>query len=204
MIGQEQPPEYHPEGDVFEHTVLMLNLMSNPMRELAYTVLLHDVGKPDTAFQAEDRLRFHGHDKKSAEMAEDILRRLKLPSKEIKRIIIAIAGHMRFKDVPKMNKSTLRKLMGAETFDLELELHRVDCEGSHGLLDNYDFLLKKAEEMANEPVLPESWVTGRDLIDLGVPPGPQIGTLLKLAYDAQLEGRFEKRNDLLDWLKKQL
>jgi len=204
MIGQEQPPEYHPEGDVFEHTVLMLNLMSNPMRELAYTVLLHDVGKPDTAFQAEDRLRFHGHDKKSAEMAEDILRRLKLPTKEIKRIIIAIAGHMRFKDVPKMNKSTLRKLMGAETFDLELELHRVDCEGSHGLLDNYDFLRKKAEEMANEPVLPESWVTGRDLIDLGVPPGPQIGTLLKLAYDAQLEGRFEKRNDLLDWLKKQL
>ncbi len=204
MIGQEQPPEYHPEGDVFEHTVLMLNLMKNPTRELAYTVLLHDVGKPDTAFQAEDRLRFHGHDRKSAEMAKEILKRLKLPTKEMKQILIAIKGHMRFKDVPKMNKSTLRKLMGAETFDLELELHRVDCEGSHGLLDNYDFLLEKAEEMANEPVLPERWVSGKDLIDLGVPPGPRIGELLKQAYDAQLEGRFESREKLLDWIRTQL
>jgi len=204
MIGQEQPPEYHPEGDVFEHTVLMLNLMNNPDRPLAYTVLLHDIGKPDTAFQAEDRLRFHGHDKKSADMAEEILRRLKLPTKEIKQIVKAIAGHMRFKDVPKMNKSTLRKLMGADTFDLELELHRVDCEGSHGLLDNYDFLLQKADELANEPVLPERWISGKDLCDLGVEPGPRIGELLKLAYDAQLEGRFEDRETPLDWLKTQL
>jgi len=204
MIGQEQPPEYHPEGDLFEHTALMLNLMKNPTRELVYTVLLHDVGKPDTAFQAEDRLRFHGHDRKSAKMAEVILRRLKLPTKEMKRIIIAIAGHMRFKDVPKMNKSTLRKLMGADTFDLELELHRVDCEGSHGLLDNYHFLIKKAEEMENEPVLPDHWITGRDLIELGVEPGPEIGRLLKLAYDAQLEGHFETRETLLGWLREQL
>jgi len=204
MIGQEQPPEFHPEGDVFEHTVLMLNLMLNPTRPLAYTVLLHDIGKPDTAFQAEDRLRFHGHDVKGAEMAEEILRRLRLPVKEIKQIVKAIGGHMRFKDVMKMKHSTLRKLMGADTFDLELELHRVDCEGSHGLLENYDFLLKKAEEMKNEPVLPERWVTGRDLRELGVEPGPRIGELLKLAYDAQLEGRFEKRETLLDWLKKQL
>ena len=204
MIGQEQPPEYHPEGDVFEHTILMLNLMNSPIGELAYTVLLHDVGKPDTAFMGEDRLRFHGHETKSAEMAEVILRRLKLPTKEIKRIVIAVAGHMRFKDVPKMNKSTLRKLMGADTFDLELELHRIDCEGSHGLLDNYVFLLKKAEELAKEPVLPENWITGRDLIALGVLPGPRIGELLKLAYDAQLESRFENRETLLDWLKKQL
>ena len=204
MIGQEQPPEFHPEGDVFEHTVLMLNLMQNPTRPLAYTVLLHDVGKPSTAFMGEDRLRFHGHETKSAEMAEEILRRLKLPVKEIKQIVTAVRGHMRFKDVMKMNRSTLRKLMGADTFDLEMELHRVDCEGSHGLLDNYDFLLKKVEEMKNEPVLPENWISGRDLIELGVPPGPRIGELLKLAYDAQLEGRFENRETLLDWLRKQL
>ncbi len=223
MIGQEQPPEFHPEGDVFEHTALMLNLMAGQAgkpaphveqafqpaspgfkKSLAYTVLLHDVGKPDTAFMGEDRLRFHGHETKSAEMAEEILKRLKLPTKEIKRIVIAVKGHMRFKDVQKMNKSTLRKLMGAETFDLELALHWLDCTGSHGLLDNYDFLLKKAEEMKNEPVLPERWISGRDLIELGVAPGPRIGTLLKLAYDAQLEGKFDTREKLFQWLEARL
>lgn len=203
MIGQEQPPQFHPEGDVFEHTVLMLNLMKNPTRALAYTVLLHDVGKPATAVLAEDRLRFHGHDRKSAGMAEEILRRLKLPVKEIRQIVTAIDGHMRFKDVQKMNKSTLRKLIGAETFDLDLELHRLDCAGSHGLLDNHQFLLEKLAEMKNEPILPERWVAGKDLKELDVLPGPRMGELIKLAYDAQLEGRFENRDDLLVWLKTQ-
>ncbi len=213
LIGQEQPPEFHPEGDVFEHTTFMLNLIDNPpstpapprkkprppgfKKALAYTALLHDIGKPDTAFMGEDRLRFHGHETKSAEMAKVILRRLKLPTKEIKAIVIAVKGHMRFKDVPKMNKSTLRKLLGAGTFELELALHWLDCTGSHGLLDNYNFLLKKEEELANEPALPERWISGRDLIELGVEPGPRIGELLKLAYDAQLENRFENRDTLL-------
>lgn len=204
MIGQEQPPEFHPEGDVFVHTCLMLNLMKNPTRALAYTVLLHDVGKPATAFMGEDRIRFHGHERKSAEMAEEILRRLKLPVKEIKQIVTAVDGHMRFKDVQKMNKSTLRKLMGAETFDLELELHRLDCEGSHRLLDNHQFLIGKADEMKNEPILPEKWITGKDLRELGVPPGPRMGDMLQLAYDAQLEGRFPDRATLLNWLKTQI
>jgi poly(A) polymerase len=137
-------------------------------------------------------------------MAEEILRRLKLPAKEIRQIVTAIAGHMRFKEVQNMNRSTLRKLMGAETFDLELELHRVDCEGSHGLLDNYQFLLEKLEEMKNEPVLPERWVTGKELRELGVLPGPPMGALLQKAYDAQLEGRFSGRAALLAWLKTQL
>jgi poly(A) polymerase len=204
MIGQEQPPQFHPEGDVFEHTILMLNLMENPSRALAYTALLHDVGKPDTAFMGEDRIRFHGHERKSAEMAEVILRRLKLPAKEIKQILIAVDGHMRFKDVQKMNKATLRKLMGAETFDLELELHRLDCSGSHRLLDNYDFLLAKADEMKNEPILPERWINGKELRELGIESGPRMGELLQRAYDAQLEGRFPDRDALLDWLKEQL
>lgn len=214
MIGQEQPEEFHPEGDVFEHTVLMLNLMNeqaslpakpaNFDKILAYSVLLHDVGKPDTAFMGEDRLRFHGHEGKSAQMAEEILRRLRLPNKEIQQIVEAVAGHMRFKDVRKMNKSTLRKLMGKETFDLELELHRVDCEGSHGLLDNHEFLLKKAEEMKNEPVLPDRWISGRDLIELGVPPGPRIGELLQKAYDAQLENKFSTRSGLIQWIQQHI
>ncbi len=204
MIGQEQPPQFHPEGDVFVHTCIMLNLMKNPARVLAYSVLLHDVGKPATAFMGEDRIRFHGHERKSAEMAGEILRRLKLPTKEIKQILIAIDGHMRFKDVQKMNKSTLRKLMGAETFDTELELHRVDCASSHGFLENHQFLQEKAEEMKNEPILPERWITGKDLQTLGVSSGPRMGELIQLAYDAQLEGRFPDRAALLVWLKTQI
>jgi poly(A) polymerase len=94
--------------------------------------------------------------------------------------------------------------MGGETFDLELELHRIDCSGSHGLLDNYYFLLEQAQEMKNEPILPERWITGKDLKDLGVSPGPQMGQLIQIAYDAQLENRFENRGALLDWLKTQL
>jgi len=184
----------------------VLSKKENPTLKkcLAYTVLLHDIGKPDTVFQAEDRLRFHGHDKKSAEMAEIILRRLKLPNKEIKTICIAIAGHMRFKDVQKMNRSTLRKLIGASTFDLELELHRIDCIGSHGLLDNYDFLLAKVEQMQSEPILPEHWISGKDLLEIGLKPGPEIGKLLQKAYDVQLADRFSNRNELLTWLQTQL
>ncbi len=204
MIGQEQPPEFHPEGDVFVHTCIMLNLMKNPTRALAYTVLLHDVGKPATAFMGADRLRFHGHERKSAEMAEEILRRLKLPVKEIRQIVTAVDGHMRFKDVQKMNKSTLRKLMGAETFDLELELHRLDCSGSHRMLDNYHFLLAKADEMKNEPLLPERWITGKDLHELGIASGPRMGDLIQLAYNAQLEGRFPDKAGLLSWIQTQL
>jgi len=186
-----------------EQTLLSVHPACTP-RVLAYTVLLHDVGKPATAFMGEDRIRFHGHERKSAEMAEEILRRLKLPSKEIKQIVTAVDGHMRFKDVQKMNKSTLRKLMGAETFDLELELHRLDCAGSHRKLDNHQFLLGKADEMKNEPILPEKWITGKELRELGVPPGPKMGDVLQLAYDAQLEGRFPDRAALLDWIKTQI
>ena len=204
MIGQKQPPKFHPEGDVFVHTCLMLNMMKNPDRVLAYTVLLHDVGKHNTAFMGEDRIRFHGHETVGARMAEKILRRIKLPTQEIKQIVIAIAGHMRFKDVQKMNKSTLRKLMGADTFDLEMKLHWMDCTGSHGMLDNYHFLLKKAEEMKNEPILPKHWITGKDLKELGIASGPRMGELIRLAYDAQLEGRFESQKELLAWLKTQL
>jgi len=201
MIGQQQPPQFHPEGDVFEHTALMLNLMNHPARTLAYAVLLHDIGKPATAFKGEDRLRFHGHERKSAEMAEEILRRLRLPAKEIRQIVKAIEGHMRFKDVQKMNRSTLRKLLGADTFDLELELHRIDCEGSHGILDNYHFLRDKLKELEHEPALPARWITGKDLSKIGVAPGPRMGELLKEAYDAQLEGRFADRGALLAWLR---
>ncbi|NLX25799.1 MAG: CCA tRNA nucleotidyltransferase [Lentisphaerae bacterium] len=215
MIGQEQPPQFHPEGDVFEHTVLMLNSMNGKgcdqitpysARELAYTVLLHDVGKPPTArmgtgSDGQLRIRFDGHAQVSAEMAEEILVRLKLPTKERKRIAEAIRGHMRFMDVQNMRKATLRRMIGAEIFDLELELHRLDCLGSHAMLDNYDFLHKTMEQMANEPVLPEPWINGRDLLQLGIKEGRLIGKILKEAYDAQMENRFANREELLDWIR---
>ncbi|MBN2161358.1 MAG: CCA tRNA nucleotidyltransferase [Pontiellaceae bacterium] len=213
MIGQEQPPQFHPEGDVFEHTVLMLNSMNEQVqtksyssRELAYSVLLHDVGKPRTArmgkgTDGQPRIRFDGHAQVSADMAESILTRLKLPTKERKRIVEAIRGHMRFMDVQQMRNATLRRMIGAEIFDLELELHRLDCLGSHAMLDNYDFLNKTMEQMANEPVLPEPWINGRDLLQIGLQEGRLIGKILKEAYDAQMENRFANREELLDWIR---
>ncbi len=214
MVGQEQPPQFHPEGDVFEHTVLMLNLMAENQqtqsvytaRELAYTVLLHDVGKPPTArigpgTDGLPRIRFDGHAAIGAEMAEAILVRLKFPNKEKKHIVEAIRGHMRFMDVQKMRTSKLRKMIGAETFDLEMELHRLDCLGSHAMLDNHEFLRTYMEEMANEPILPEPWLCGHDLIALGIKEGKLIGKILKEAYDGQMEGRFADRETLLEWVR---
>jgi len=215
MIGQEQPPQFHPEGDVFEHTVLMLNLMNHEpashasytARELAYTVLLHDVGKPPTArvgpgTDGTPRIRFDGHAEVSAEMTDIILARLKFPNRERKHIVEAIRGHMRFMDVQHMRESTLRRMIGAETFDLELELHRLDCMGSHEMLDNHDFLKQYIETMQNEPVLPDPWISGHDLLDLGIAEGRSIGKILKAAYDAQMEARFPHREALLEWIRR--
>ena len=175
-------------------------------RELAYTVLLHDVGKPPTAgigpgTDGKPRIRFDGHAVVSAEMAEVILTRLKFPNKERKNIVEAIRGHMRFMDVQKMRASKLRKMIGAETFALEMELHRLDCLGSHEMLDNYDFVHAYMEEMASEPILPEPWLRGHDLIDMGIREGKLIGQILKEAYDAQMEDRFASREEMLDWVR---
>jgi tRNA nucleotidyltransferase/poly(A) polymerase len=209
MIGQEQPPQFHPEGDVFEHTVLMLNAMTERSRELAYSVLLHDVGKPPTATigagtDGKPRIRFDGHAAVGATVSEAILRRLKLPKKEIEHIVAAIHGHMRFMDVQQMRTATLRKMVGAETFPLELELHRLDCLGSHAMLDNYDFLQAFKDKMASEPILPDPWINGRDCIQLGLSEGKAIGKLLKEAYEGQIENRFADREEALAWLKNQI
>ncbi len=215
MVGQAQPPQFHPEGDVFEHTCLMLDEMNRAPtetgaytpRELAYTILLHDVGKPATArlgpgTDGAERIRFDGHASVSAEMAEKILVRLKFPNTEKKRIIQAIAGHMRFMDVQRMKTSTLRKLIGAGTFELEMALHRLDCLGSHSMLDNYDFVRAAQEKMADEPVLPDPWINGHDLMALGIGEGRLIGRILKEAYDGQMDGRFADQAELLAWVRR--
>jgi len=214
MRGQEQPPQFHPEGDVWTHTIMMLNAMSVPATRntrlathgvwLAYAVLLHDVGKPATAVKAPDRIRFNRHAECGADMAAVILRRLRLPSADIKAISHIIGNHMRFMEVRRMRKSTLRRLVTADTFPDELELHRLDCEASHGDMQNYVFLNDFKKELKSEPVLPRPLINGDDIIALGVSPGPLVGQLKKTVFDAQLEGKFDGREAALQWLKNEL
>lgn len=209
LRGQEQPPQFHPEGDVFTHTVNMLNAMRRPDPELAYAVLLHDIGKPATAYRSREadgseRIRFDGHAHVGADLAEDILLRLKLPRRTIEVILHAVRHHMRFMDVRHMRRGKLRRLVGAPTFPLELELHRLDCLASHGALDNYEFLRRFVEELEQEPVLPPPWINGHDVMALGVAEGREVGRRLRQAYDAQLEGRYAGREELLSALREEL
>lgn len=198
MVGVEQPPEFHPEGDVFIHTRLMLDaLPPNPSLRLALSVLLHDVGKPPTAAlvtlpDGTPRWRFENHAAVGADMARAILERLRAPNALVDEVCAIIAGHMRLADAPRMRAPKLRRLLGAPTFGDELELHRLDCLSSHAILDIYDFLKAEKEKFASEPVLPPPLVTGRDLIALGHPPGPHFAKILQDAYDRQLEGLSDK------------
>ena len=204
LKGCEQPPQFHPEGDVFVHTRLMLSLLKDaPSIELVLSVLLHDIGKPATySFDEEaDRIRFNGHDKLGAEMSEQILRDLKFSNSIIEDVVQMVANHMTFKDVQKMRQSKLKRFMSRSTFNDEIELHRVDCLGSWGGLDNYDFLNKKMIEFANEPIIPQPLLTGKDLIELGWSPGPDLGQTLNSVQDLQLEGKLNSKDEALDWVK---
>jgi len=204
MQGVVQPPEFHPEGDVFEHTVTMLDLMRAPGLHLAYAALLHDVGKPATARLVEQRMRFNGHAVQGAGVARSVLERLRFSGSDIKTITHCIGNHMRFIDVRRMKESRLRRLVGSPSFPVELELHRLDCLASHGKLDNYEFLVDFRKKMAEEPVLPPPWVRGSDILGMGVPEGPRVGRWRRLAYDAQLEGRLGSRSELLAWVRTQI
>ena len=204
MKGQEQPPEFHPEGDVFEHTVRMLNLMGTRSLRLAFSALLHDVGKPGAAHRAPDRIRFDGHAELGAETARAILRRLRFSNDDTDAIVTCVANHMRFQDVPRMRAATLRRMVGAPTFPVELELHRLDCLASHGGLEHYEQARRFAEELASQPALPKPWVTGHDILGMGVAGGPDVGRWHRAAYEAQLDQRFENRDALLAWLAEEV
>lgn len=209
MHGQAQPPQFHPEGDVFTHTVLMLNALRLPPQyqaalRLAYAVLLHDIGKPPTAKLVGDRIRFNRHASQGASIAAALLRRLRLPSDDIKAIVYCVANHMRFMDVRKMRRAKLRQLVGAPTFPIELELHRLDCEASHGDLQNFEFLREFQQACLTEPILPEPLISGHDILALGIAHGPKIGYWKKLAYEAQLERHRPSREAILDWLKERM
>jgi poly(A) polymerase len=209
LADQEQPPDFHPEGDVLTHTTMMLDEMRHPTMTLAYAILFHDVGKPATAQRTRepdgtDRLRFNQHAPVGAEMTEAILNRLRLPKQHIRAIVHCVRNHMRFMEVPNMRDATLRRLIGALTFPVELELHRVDCLCSHGDLSNIDFLKDYIETLRHQPVLPERWIDGNDVLALDIPAGPAIGRWLAHAYEAQLNGQAEDREALLSWLKTEI
>jgi len=170
-ISCEQSPDYHPEGSVFNHICLMLEkLPADAHESLSWTVLMHDIAKPVTAERdaKTGAIHFYGHEKVGAEIAEKILQRLRFPKKQIDEIVTCVLHHMQFKDVKQMRKATLRRLLLRETFLLELELHKLDCLGSHGDLELYDFLVKQAEELKMKPAIRPPLLTGKDLIELGI------------------------------------
>ena len=175
-----QSEEFHPEGDVFEHTKLMLSRMAFPSIELAWSVLLHDVGKPVTKHIDESgRERFFCHDAKGADIAESILKRLKFPNSIKKNVSIAVKNHMRFANVCKMKTSKWKRIMGAATFSLELELHRLDCMCSNKIMDNFLFMIDKIIEVDGKTEIPPPLLTGNDLQRMKFLPGPVFGKILR-------------------------
>ena len=203
MKGVLQPEQFHPEGDVFVHTRLMLSLLPDIVSvPLVFAVLFHDVAKPVTSRVDEaGRIRFNEHDRIGAEMTEAIMRRLRFSGAEIEATVEMVRQHMVFKDAPKMRIAKLKRFMARPTFDEELELHRVDCQSSHRMLDNYEFLLRKREEFANEPIIPPPLVRGDDLIAFGLKPGPKFGEILEAVETRQLEGKLRTRDEALNWVK---
>lgn len=204
MKGVAQPQQFHPEGDVFQHTRLMLQFLPEKVSvPLVFAVLFHDVAKPVTATVDETgRIRFSGHDRLGAKMAAEIMRRLRFSGSETEATVEMVRQHMVFKDVPRMREAKLKRFMARPTFDDELELHRVDCQGSHRMLDNYEFLLRKREEFANEPIIPPPLVRGDDLIALGLKPGPKFGEILEAVETQQLERNLSTREEALEWVKR--
>lgn len=198
---QAQPSDKHPEGDVLAHTLRMLDLLPAPRsRELALAVLLHDIAKPATATVENGRLRFFNHAERGAELAGDILRRLRHAHDTVTRVCMCVRNHSRFSEVFNMRRATLRRWIGAPTFPLELELHRLDRLGGNGQLDHYRFLVEFVARLATTPALPPRLIGGRDVLALGIPPGPAVKEWLHRAYDAQLDGELTSRADALAWL----
>jgi poly(A) polymerase len=195
--GVEQPPEYHPEGDVWTHVMLMLERMRDPTPALALGVLLHDVGKPAT-FRIAERIRFDGHAEVGTAMAKDWLGRLRFSNEDVEQVTSLVANHMRFKDVQQMRLSTLKRFLRLPHFDQHLELHRLDCLSSNGRLDSYEFARAKLRELEREELQPEPLITGRDLIRAGYAPGQAFGEALSAVETGQLDGEIRTREEALN------
>lgn len=203
LQGCDQPPQFHPEGDVWVHTRIMLGMLApDAPEELVWAVLLHDIAKPATRTVDETgRIRFNGHDRVGAEMTEAILRRLRFPNDTIEPVTEMVRQHMNYIHVQHMRVAKLKRFMARPTFPLELELHRVDCASSNGLMDNYDFLREKMEEFSAAPLVPPRLVDGRDIMAMGIPAGPEVGRLLGEIETLQLEGVLCDREAALEWLR---
>lgn len=202
LQGVQQPPEFHPEGDVWVHTLMMLDGLRAPSSTLALGVLLHDVGKPPT-FSVRERIRFDNHVEVGAKMAEEICGGLRLSTHETERVVELVRHHLRFKDFPHMKRSTQLRFLRMEGFEEHLELHRLDCLASHGDLTNYEMARKLLEETPPEEIKPTPLIRGDDLIARGYTPGPIFKRMLQAVEDAQLEGRLHTRQDALRLIEEQ-
>jgi len=212
MKGVEQPPQYHPEGDVFVHTLLLLEKLGPDAsrsvsafvsKTLAWGALLHDVGKPPTFRIAPDRIRFDGHVEVGVKMAAEILRRLRFSNYETAQILALIENHMRFGDAQRMKQSTLKKFLRMPGFDEHLELHRIDCLSSHGQLDAYEYSRQQLQSMPPEAIRPKPLITGFDLIAVGYEPGPRFKEILTAIEDAQLEGRLTSPEEAMEYFRRE-
>ena len=201
MRGIEQPSEFHPEGDVFEHTRLALGLLRRPSAVLALATLLHDVGKPLT-YSVRDRIRFDGHVDAGVQKAGEICRRLRFSNADSDAILNLVRHHLRFMHVYEMKESTLRRFLCLPNFKNHLELHRVDCLSSHRQLDSYYFCRRKLREIQREPNKAPPLLRGQDLIDLGYPPGPLFKEILRQVEDLQLENTLGTREEAMDYVRK--
>jgi poly(A) polymerase len=204
MKGVQQPPEFHPEGDVFVHTLLALENLPHPCRAtLAWGTLLHDVGKPSTFRVAPDRIRFDNHVEVGVKIAEEICRRLRFSNDDTAQILALVDNHMRFGHVSRMKESTLKKFMRMPAFDEHMALHRADSLASHRNLTTYEFLQKKHAEIPPENMRPSPFVSGDDLIAAGHKPGPKFREILEAVEDAQLEGRVASRDEALAFVQRE-
>jgi poly(A) polymerase len=205
MKGVEQPPQFHPEGDVWKHTLLMLaELAPGGSATLGWGVLLHDVGKPPTFKPPSGpagRIRFDEHVEVGTAMAIEICRRLRFSNEDTEQIAALVANHLRFKDVPQMKASTLKRFVRLNRFQEHLELHRLDCTASHGHLENYEFLRCFLAETPVEEVRPPRLVTGHDLKGMGFRPGPLFRSILDALEEAQLNGKIRNRKEALEFVE---
>jgi poly(A) polymerase len=203
MQGVEQPPQYHPEGDVWTHTLMLLDqLPAGASPTLAWGMLLHDVGKPATFTPPDpakpgDRIRFNGHVDVGVAVARTILTRLRFSGDDADQILALIKHHMQFGDVMQMKQSTLKRFLRLPKFEEHLALHRADCLSSHGNLDMYAFAKQRYEDLGEEQIRPRLLLTGEDLIAAGYKPGPQFRVMLEAAEDAQLEGTIATKKEAL-------
>jgi poly(A) polymerase len=204
MKGVEQPPQFHPEGDVFVHTLLLLDKLPYPCPiTLAWGALLHDVGKPATFRIAPDRIRFDGHVDVGVKIAEEICHRLRFSNHDTEQILALVKNHMRFAHVRQMNESTFKRFVRMPRFDEHLQLHRMDCQSSHGDLTSYNFTREKIASTPPAALRPTPLITGDDLIAAGYEPGPRFKEILSTVEDGQLEGRWPNREDAMAFVKRE-